>query len=93
MATSIMLMLIVMVVPCFWFESYDFVGDTTLTGFDGTNFTFSPWNQYYQSDDLLPSMGISGSDDLSAFVANASNDYDAKWDQGTWRLGADYVAK
>ena len=30
--------------PCFWFESYDFVGDTTLTGFDGTNFTFSPWN-------------------------------------------------
>ena len=38
---------------CFWFESYDFVGDTTLTGFDGTNFTFSPWNQYYQSDDLL----------------------------------------
>jgi iron complex outermembrane receptor protein len=37
-------------------------------------------------------MGISGSDDLSAFTANASNDYDAKWDQGTWRLGADYVA-
>ena len=37
-------------------------------------------------------MGISGSDDLSAFTANAANDYDAKWDQGTWRLGADYIA-
>ncbi|GIS36384.1 MAG: hypothetical protein Ct9H90mP7_3920 [Candidatus Neomarinimicrobiota bacterium] len=46
--------------PCFWFESYDFVGDTTLTGFDGVNFTFSPWNQYYQSDDLPPNMGIRG---------------------------------
>ena len=78
--------------PCFWFESYDFVGDTTLVSDAGGIFTYAPWNQYYQSDDLLPSMGISGSDDLSAFVANASNDYKASWDQGTWRIGADYVA-
>ena len=78
--------------PCFWFESYDFVGDTTLVSDAGGIFTYAPWNQYYQSDDLLPSMGISGSDDLSAFTANASNDYKASWDQGTWRIGADYVA-
>ena len=81
-----------------WFESYDYTGLTNLDFVDGDgNFYFSGWGGdwspgYYQSDDLLPSMGISGSDDLSAFTANANNDYDAKWDQGSWRLGADYIA-
>ena len=77
---------------CFWFESYDFVGDTQLVSDAGGIFTFAPWSAYYQSDDLTSNMGISGSDDLSAFQVNAYNDYKAEWDQGTWKLGADYVA-
>ena len=77
---------------CFWFESYDFVGGTTLVSDAGGVFTFAPWSDYYQSDDLTNNMGIAGSDDLSGRVAQARNDYDASWDQGTWRLGVDYIA-
>ena len=64
---------------CFWFESYDFVGDATLFSDAGGIFSFGPWNQFYQSDDLTNNMGIAGSDDLSGRFVQARNDYDAKW--------------
>ena len=72
---------------CFWFESYDFVGNTTLVN---PLFTFVPFD-VYQSDDLNNTMGIAGSTDLSRFTAKANNDYSAEWDQGTWKLGGDYI--
>jgi len=78
---------------CFWFESYDFVGNTRLVSDAGGNLTFVDWSVYngvYQSDDLGMNDGIYNPNFLD-IPANADNSYAAEWDAGTYKLGFDYI--
>jgi iron complex outermembrane receptor protein len=62
----------------FWHESYDLIG------------AIDYYSDFYQSDDLTDDMGTLA-DDFIDRIPGTDNSYSAKWDQGTWKVGFDYL--
>ena len=69
----------------FWHESYAIIGNP----FGDPD--YPAILDFYEADDLLPTDGTLGGSLFTERVPGTDNSYSADWEQGTWKLGFDYL--